>query len=319
MRYTYGTIAAMTCSILVLATFWPGPQPPMTSQSVAQNSGNSSSAEIPPDEFTADSEKPAPVKLVANPFEGSRERIEALLAQPLGEQEVVELPFDILMQELGDQLGIKIFLDPALSDLHGILDQFVTLEFPEKTVSAKTLIHYAIRSIGVHEDVGYTIRDNMVVITEKVETYETVIYNCNDLLRPMGPKARGRSPYGPAGGSEGVYDGATEESSTGMMNIDGHGTMPVQFGGPGLGEPGMSGGGYGQLGGSGSGGFGHSGTLEGQLIEVIVTTVSPDSWSDNGGDGAISSINGLIVVKHTTEVQEEVKDLLQKLRDARKE
>ena len=36
MRYTYGTIAAMTCSILVLASFWPGAQPPIIQEVVAQ-------------------------------------------------------------------------------------------------------------------------------------------------------------------------------------------------------------------------------------------------------------------------------------------
>ena len=62
-------------------------------------------------------------------------------------------------------------------------------------------------------------------------------------------------------------------------------------------------------------------TPEGQLVDVITTTIEPDSWlhDGNGGTGAISSLNGLIIVKHTREVQDEVKDLLQKLRDAREE
>ncbi|MBD3674603.1 MAG: hypothetical protein HUJ26_13860 [Planctomycetaceae bacterium] len=319
MRYTYGTIAAMTCSILVLATFWPGSEPPMTSQGVAQ-----SDLKVPQ---AADSNSLNPAgqvdaqvgqELVDHPFQGSKEEIERKLSQPLPEQNIVELPFNALLAELGDELGVTIFLDPVITKIElkrdRIVDsgELITLEFPEGTVSAKTLIKYAIKSIVNGDQLGYTIRDNMIVITEKFETYETVIYNCSDLLRPADSRSRTSKTSG----------------DFGFEASGGGGGYGAEAGGAGFGS-GVSGGGegYGSVGRMG-GGMGSGmmlgmpkmppATPEGQLVEVITTTIEPDSWSDNGGTGAISSLNGLIIVKHTREVQDEVKDLLQKLRDARK-
>jgi hypothetical protein len=58
-----------------------------------------------------------------------------------------------------------------------------------------------------------------------------------------------------------------------------------------------------------------------ELISLIATTVAPESWSQAGGRGAIASFltNKSLVVSNSRKVHDEVKDLLQQLRDAVKQ
>jgi hypothetical protein len=43
-----------------------------------------------------------------------------------------------------------------------------------------------------------------------------------------------------------------------------------------------------------------------QLIETIVTSVEPDSWAQNGGEGTITSYRGLLVVRNTPLVHQQI-------------
>ena len=53
-----------------------------------------------------------------------------------------------------------------------------------------------------------------------------------------------------------------------------------------------------------------------QLIDLIVTTIAPDSWKQNGGKGSISfyARNPALVIRQTSEVHGEMVDLLRALR-----
>ncbi len=53
------------------------------------------------------------------------------------------------------------------------------------------------------------------------------------------------------------------------------------------------------------------------LIDLIKTTIDPESWDDTNGDGTIQSFvpNLSLIVSQTQEVQDEIQDLLQKLRE----
>jgi general secretion pathway protein D len=54
------------------------------------------------------------------------------------------------------------------------------------------------------------------------------------------------------------------------------------------------------------------------LIDLITSTVQPDSWTDNGGSGSISGFprGGLLVVSQTDDFHEELQQLLDMLRSA---
>ena len=53
-----------------------------------------------------------------------------------------------------------------------------------------------------------------------------------------------------------------------------------------------------------------------QLINLIVTTIAPDSWKQNGGKSSISfyARNPALVIRQTSEVHGEMADLLRALR-----
>src|SRR5207302_5735986 len=57
-------------------------------------------------------------------------------------------------------------------------------------------------------------------------------------------------------------------------------------------------------------------TIEDVLINLIKSTISPDSWKDVGGEGTINyyPIGLALVVNQTQDIQEQVADLLAALR-----
>ena len=52
------------------------------------------------------------------------------------------------------------------------------------------------------------------------------------------------------------------------------------------------------------------------LIELITTTIEPDSWEDVGGAGTIKEFRGnlSLVISATQQVHEQIRDLLEQLR-----
>lgn len=54
------------------------------------------------------------------------------------------------------------------------------------------------------------------------------------------------------------------------------------------------------------------------LIELIATTVAPDSWDAVGGPGSISAYRGTIIVSQTSEIHEQIAGLLSATREAKK-
>lgn len=50
------------------------------------------------------------------------------------------------------------------------------------------------------------------------------------------------------------------------------------------------------------------------LIDLITSTVAPDSWTDNGGNGSISVFRGLLVVSQSEDLHEDLDLLFRQLR-----
>lgn len=93
-----------------------------------------------------------------------------------------------------------------------------------------------------------------------------------------------------------------------------------------------SGFGGGGMGGGGGGGFGATGFAGGRggdaaqsagpapltmdsIIQVIVTTVAPDSWREGGGAGQAAALGTTLVVRQSPEAQQAIDQLLTDLRD----
>ncbi len=53
-----------------------------------------------------------------------------------------------------------------------------------------------------------------------------------------------------------------------------------------------------------------------QFVQLLQTTVAPDTWSASGGAGTMEVFSGLLVVNQSEEVHERIEKLLQMLREA---
>jgi hypothetical protein len=53
-----------------------------------------------------------------------------------------------------------------------------------------------------------------------------------------------------------------------------------------------------------------------EIIDLVTSTVAPDTWTDNGGPGSISIYRGLLVVNQTEDIHNDVELLLRQIRAA---
>jgi general secretion pathway protein D len=180
----------------------------------------------------------------------------------------------------------------------------------------------------------YVIKDEVLKITSEDERQGEVyqeVYNVADLVMPipnfepspgMGLAGAyqtamgsigfgGRGPFGGFAGPLAVVasrNGAQNSASvnpnvlaqmptTGQMGPTAPMNMPVGFGGPG------------GLGGGTMADFD-------SLIELITTTVAPETWEDVGGAGSIAPFetNLSLVISQTQDVHDQIGDLLEQLR-----
>ena len=52
------------------------------------------------------------------------------------------------------------------------------------------------------------------------------------------------------------------------------------------------------------------------LIDLLTTTVEPQTWDDVGGDGSVAVYNGLLVVRQTPKTHQKVERVLNMLRES---
>ena len=164
---------------------------------------------------------------------------------------------------------------------------------------------------------------------------ETRVFSVADLVLPapdysfqgvdlsVGARA-GRNGFGtPMGGMPGGYGGG---------GFGGGGLGGGGLGGGGMGGGAMGGGGFFQIGDAGMGGGGMGGMGLGgfppqpqreatrrfgmnELIEVILTTVEPESWENVGGEGSIATLGTMLIVRQNREVIDQIAALLTSIRE----
>lgn len=52
----------------------------------------------------------------------------------------------------------------------------------------------------------------------------------------------------------------------------------------------------------------------GELIELIMSTISPESWDKVGGPGSVRTFRGALVIRQTQAIHETIDGLLSRLR-----
>ncbi len=133
-------------------------------------------------------------------------------------------------------------------------------------------------------NLGYYIRDGILILTtkEKIQaTLETRFYGCREILAA----------------DTGQFRGHTIHHDENQQTDGKKATKGSEIPGPG----------------GGSFVKDEVRTPVDKLIEVIVTSVAPTTWDEQGGPGTICEYGGLLIVNANPEVQPQVTDLLEKL------
>ena len=244
-------------------------------------------------------------------------------------------PLYTVLDSLAKMAGINVFLDPAGLDAHGVTRETpVSLEL-RKPVSLKSALNLILEPL----ELSYIIQDEVLRVTSELvrdgDVY-TKPYNVADLVIPI-PNFAPSYDMGLPGAIREAHNTAASSLAASAALRNGNGNQPFVVGASpeGATDVPASASALAQLGQSGvldvagaSGynnnpnGFGPGGPGGGSqadfdtLIELITTTVDPDTWEELGGSGTLSGFptNLSLVVSQTQEVHEKIADLLAQLR-----
>lgn len=239
-------------------------------------------------------------------------------------------PLQSVLRQLADLAQVNLYLDMRAFNEEAISpDTPISVDLRDE-VSLRSALNIILEQHGL----GYTIKNDSLTITS--DTYNdmdlmAVTYYVADLIVPIpnfGPnpnmglagaynQAMQRVGYGSGGFTSGAAPmsfAGNSSAPNGMINEEVLAQMQNSSMGSGMG--GMGGGGSMPVG-FGPGGLGGGSNADfDSLIELITSTVDPESWQEVGGPGTISpyATNHVLVVRQTQEVHEEIRDLLEQLR-----
>ena len=295
MRWTTGTLAGMFLLATAVIALWPdrpgpwGSAPAMAQQKPAQ------AASRPADD----------------PDEALWQSLEARI-----DVELASTPVEDALAYLSQEAHLQYYCERRAIEDAGIDLSTCTVSLKLKNIPAEM----ALRLVLEQAELAYTVENGVVIVTTPDGLHErglvVRVYRVDDLVeapRREAPAKAGRAVApsetadgsGTAGQSEGS-PGATMRSGT-MGGLGG-------FGAPGGFGPGGHGGGLGMT------GYRlrtpSSDDME-ALISVIVNTVTPGSWEDNGGGpGRICVFRGALIVAQTARNHRQIRELLEELRRA---
>ncbi len=248
-----------------------------------------------------------------------------------------DAPLAEVMAYLAKVAGVNLHLDPQGLAEEGVsTDTAVTIELTDE-ISLKSALNLILEPLHL----SYVIRDEVLKITSEQlrdsKTY-TKMYNVADLVIPipnfmptsdLGMSGQIRNAYGIAAGFGQGMNGTRDGHHPGQqaapnIAVVGDGQPVNAVVGPNvlpnigsMGGPTASVVGANQATGYGPGGLGGGAAADfDSLIELITSTISPDSWDDVGGTGSIAPFetNLSLVISQTQEVHEEIVELLDQLR-----
>ncbi len=270
------------------------------------------------------------------PFRGGRQRsakeleIEQKLRTPVSLR-FRETPLHEVIDYLSRLTDVNIHLDPQGLAEEGVNpDVPITIELNSE-IQLKSALNLILEPLHL----GYVIKDEVLKITsERARSGEvyTVIYDVADLVVPI-PNFVPDPNSGLAGAIRTAYQNAMFPLASSraapvslVANKDGSPTTSAVVDKAVLAQlaaPGGAGGGMPDLGGgtaplpSGPGGANNGAQPDfDSLIQLITSTVAPDSWAENGGPGTIGPFEGnfSLVISQTEEVHQQIEDLLNQLR-----
>ena len=238
-----------------------------------------------------------------------------------------EMALSEIMEKLSQVSGINIFMDPEGLTAEGVTSNTLVSLNLRKPVSLKSALNLILQPLHL----SYVVQDEVLQVTsEQVRNgdVEPQVYNVADLVIPIPNFAPGTERGLPSALREGYnminsvgYQGGYRTMPLTVDNNQGAGgnsSVLAQMGIAATGGGGVRTGipqqpAFGpQGGGAGGAALADFDTL----IELITTTVAPETWEEVGGTGSIASFptNLSLVVAQTQEVHEKIVDLLAQLR-----
>ena len=240
------------------------------------------------------------------------------------------MPLAGVIDSLAKMAGINAFLDPEGLTAEGVSSDTPVNIRLRKAVSLKSALNLILEPMHL----SYVIQDEVLRITsEQVRDGDVYpeVYPVADLVIPV-PDFYPSNNVGLTGAIREAYQTLNRTHQLGgystgalmqgpltiMQNeleqpVNSNQSVLAQMSAGGM-IPQMPGpGGTARL--PGAGGGGAQADFE-TLIELIQTTVEPDSWEELGGEGAIDGFQGnlSLVVSQTQDVHEQIADLLEQLR-----
>ena len=284
MRYT---VAALAVSLLVATAFWPeSPQAPVPVRAVAQGFGGGSAAQ----------HKPGGISVATE--DSDKAVVEVKLAKRMGEIDFLDLPLEDAVHVLSERIEVDILFSRGELAEEGVaLDQPVTLKVHRANLTARAALDLLLEPVKL----SYTIRDGLIMVTTMSQANQILVYNVRDLIQPPS----GDSGVGTMGAP--TMSGARRGMMRGMPSMMGPAAAPGGAAGPAAGAPGM-------MGGMGGGFGGPIVRHTESLADVIATTIDPDSWDSQGGNGSVVQYHDLLIVKNSQTVHGKIKALLEMMR-----
>ncbi len=236
-----------------------------------------------------------------------------------------DVPLSTVLEKLATLAGVNVFIDPQGLAAEGVTsDTLVTLSL-RNPISLRSALNLTLTPLHL----GFVVQDEVLRITsEQVKDgdVEPQVYNVADLVIPIpnfvpsyniGLPGAIREAHNVLG--HGFMGGAVNNAPLIMANNPTMGTgsasasVLAQMGAAGM-VPGASNYPMGMSPGGSSGGASQADFDT--LIELIETTIEPDTWEEVGGPGAIDGFPGnlSLVVSQTQDVHEKIRDLLEQLR-----
>jgi type II secretory pathway component GspD/PulD (secretin) len=212
-------------------------------------------------------------------------------------------PLKQVLDELRDYHGINI-----VDDKQALQEAGVSLESPISIKLDRISLRSALNLILHQVRLTHVIKDEVLMITTEEHArgkLKTVTHSVADLVIPVedfanvrdpGPQAQPQNPVPnpsptPVTGSQSMVSGTSVGTPTGGALSSTNGGVTVTKRGP-------------------------SATTEAELIKLITSTIQPKTWSEMGGPGTIDyfPLTMSLVINQTSDIQEQITDLLAALR-----
>ncbi|WLD10944.1 hypothetical protein [Planctellipticum variicoloris] len=223
------------------------------------------------------------------------------------------VPLGDIIAKIRTLADINIVVDSA-----GLEEEGVNSNYPVSIDVDGITVRSALNLILEPQGLGYMIKDEVLKITSRIRQQgelEVRTYSVADLVVPIPvPDVRDGMPWNfganqmmmpGAGGMSPMAMGANPQGIMGAAMAGGQGFAQMGPGAMGLGPQPVAG----RTGGPRNTDFN-------TLTELLQSTISPDSWIEGGGKGAVQHYETTLslVIRQTQKVHEEIADLLDQLR-----